>query len=124
MQNMRLISKFIFSFFSNVLALLAAKYFISGFNISASLYGLASATMIFTLINLFIRPVLKLILSPIIFITLGLGIILVNALTLYILDYFSADITISGLTPLLYATILISAINLLVHFSAKRLYKD
>ncbi|MCR4275357.1 MAG: phage holin family protein [Candidatus Wolfebacteria bacterium] len=121
---MRIISKFIFSFFSNVLALLAAKYFISGFSISASLYGLASATLIFTLINMFIRPILKLIFTPIIFITLGLGIIIVNTLTLYILDYFSTDITISGLTPLLYATILISVINLLVHFSAKRLYKE
>ena len=121
---MRLISKFIFSFFSNVLALLAVKYFIAGFAISNNLYGFLSATLIFTLINLFIRPILKLVLSPIIFITLGLGIILVNAITLYILDYFSPDITISGLTPLLYATILISVVNLLVHFSAKRLYKD
>jgi len=121
---MRLIPKFIFSFFSNALALLAAKYFILGFDISSNLYGFISATLIFTLINLFIRPVLKLILTPIIFITLGLGIILVNALTLYILDYFSVDITISGLTPILYATLIISVINLLVHFSAKRLYKE
>ncbi|MFA4827471.1 MAG: phage holin family protein [Candidatus Shapirobacteria bacterium] len=121
---MRIISKFIFSFFSNVLALLAAKYFIAGFHISATLYGFLSATLIFTLINLFIRPVLKLILTPIIFITLGLGIILVNAITLYILDYFSPDITITGLTPIIYATVIISVINLVVHFSAKRLYKE
>jgi uncharacterized membrane protein YvlD (DUF360 family) len=61
-------------------------------------------------------------LGPIIIITLGLGIIIINAIILYLLDYFLVQITISGLYPLIYATLIISVINLVFHFSAKRAY--
>ncbi len=122
---MRFISHIIFLFFSNIVAFLIADYFIDGFSVSLNLKGLAMAALIFTLINIFVRPILKLILSPIVFLTLGLGIILVNALTLFILDLLSTDITISyaSFKPLLFATLIVSFINIIINFSAKSLFK-
>ncbi len=76
------------------------------------------------MINIFIKPILKFILSPVIVLTFGLGVVLVNALTLYFLDFFMANIAVSGLKPLFYATLIISLINLLIGFSAKRIYKE
>ncbi len=118
----RLFARLIFSFFSNLIALLVAVYFVDGFKIVPNSIDFAIVAGIFTLINIFIKPIFKLILSPIIIITLGLGIILVNALMLFILDIISLDITITGIMSLIYATLIISLINILISFSAKRLY--
>ncbi|PIR44289.1 hypothetical protein COV23_00630 [Candidatus Wolfebacteria bacterium CG10_big_fil_rev_8_21_14_0_10_31_9] len=116
---MTFISKIIFHFITNILALFVASYFVAGFYLNTAWENLIIVGLLFTLINTFIRPILKLILSPIIIITLGLGILIVNAITLYILDYLSQNIAISGLIPLIYATLIISAVNLIVHFTTK-----
>ncbi|MBI3638296.1 phage holin family protein [Candidatus Wolfebacteria bacterium] len=120
----KFIAKIIFSFVSNIIALGAAAYFIREFYISPDFVKFLAVAAIFTAINIFIKPVLKMVLSPVIFLTLGFGIIIVNMITLYILDKFSADINISGTMPLLYATLIIGAVNLIVHFSAKKLYQE
>lgn len=116
---MKLFARLIFSFFSNLVALLFAGAFIPGFEISANLINLLIAAAIFTLINLYIRPLVKLILSPIIILTLGLFILVINAGMLYLLDILSVNVTITGIEPLIYGTLLITAVNILLHFSAK-----
>lgn len=82
--------------------------------ITPELTNLLIAAGVLTIINILIKPVLKLILSPVILLTLGLGIILVNAITIYILDYLMTSVTIAWPLPLLYATLLISAINFII----------
>ena len=121
---MKFLAKLIFFLFSNLMALLLVDYFVEGVNIIPGFINFLTAAAILTLINIFIRPLIKLVLTPIIILTLGLGIILVNALTLYILDFFSNEITIIGITALIYATLIVSAVNILINFSAKRIYKE
>ena len=120
---MRFIGQLLFYFFSNLLALAAAAYFVPGFSISATVESFLLVAAVFTLINAFIRPFLKLFFTPIIVLTFGLGIILVNALTLYLLDVFLADVNIAGLVPLLYATLIVGAVNLIVSIAARAAYK-
>lgn len=120
---MKLISKLVFSFFSNVIALAVAVYFISGFKITMEAKNFLMVAGAFTLINLFIRPILKLLFGPVILITFGLGTIVVNAALLWLLDFMSNDVTIIGLTPLIYATIVIGAVNLILALSAKKLFR-
>jgi len=121
---MKFISRLIFYFFTNFIALLATTYFIKEFKITPDLISFSLVAGVFTLINVFIRPILKLILSPVIILTFGLGIILVNAMALYLLDIILTDIAITGLTTLIYATLIISLINILINFSAKKIYKE
>ena len=120
---MKLFTKLIFSFISNLASLFAATYFVKGFVISGNPQSFLSVCLLFTFINLFIRPVLKIIFSPLIILTLGLGIFGVNVLTLYILDYFSQNVSINGVVSLIFATLIISVINFAFHLSAKKLYK-
>jgi len=110
-------------FFSNMVAFLTANYFIVGFSISLDLKSLSIIAGIFTLLNIFIRPIIKLVLSPIIFLTLGLGIILVNAILLWTVDFCSKDISISSIKALLFATLVISFVNAIIHFSARLSFK-
>ncbi len=121
---MYLIALFIFSIFSNVVAFLAALYFIPSFTISTDFADLIITAGVFALLNMSVRPILKLILGPIIFLTLGLGIILVNAIILYILDILDSSITIQDTTTLVYATLIISAVNLITHLAAKSLFRS
>ncbi|MFA5098841.1 MAG: phage holin family protein [Candidatus Paceibacterota bacterium] len=115
------IIQLIFYLFSNVVALMAAAHFINGFTIEPGLNNLLLAAVVLTFINAIIRPIIKLIFTPIIFLTFGLGVLVVNTLMLYLLDKLLPSITITGILPLFYATLIISVVNLVVNFSAKRI---
>lgn len=118
-KAMKLLSRFLSSFISNVIALYIATYFVVGFKIIGALQDFLWVALIFTLINFFLRPIFKLILGPIIILTLGLGIILVNMLMLYILTLLTPKIVIAGLSPLVYGSLIIGFANFIFHFLAK-----
>jgi putative membrane protein len=115
------ITKIAFLFILNAAALYAAEYFVDGFEISGGNVDFAIVAAIFTLINIFIKPVVKLVLSPLIIITLGLGLLFVNAAMLYFLDFISSSVIINGVTPLAYATIIISIVHFVLGFFIKKL---
>ena len=118
---MKLISRLIFSFFSNLLAIVLAGNFIPNFEISGNFVNLMVAAGVFTLINLFIRPLIKTVLSPLVFVTLGLFTLVINAGMLYLLDILNQSVTIGTTESLIYGTLLITGVNFLLHFSAKYL---
>lgn len=120
---MRFFSRIVFSFFSNFLALFLAAEYVAGFSIAGGLSGLLGVTLVFAAINVFIRPFFKFVFSPVIILTLGLGIIVVNAGMLWLLDFFSEQVTIQGLEALLFATLLISAIHFIINISARTLFR-
>jgi len=121
---MRLIAHLIFSLFSNLVAILAASYFIIGFEVVSTLTGFITVTVLLTIANLFLRPILKFILTPIIVLTLGLFALIINAALLYALDFFSGYLTIEGLVPLILGTLLISAVNFILHLFDRHLHKS
>jgi len=120
---MKALSRIIFSYFSNLVALLIATKFLPGFEVSADFVKFLIAAGIFTLINIFIKPVFTTILSPFIILTLGLLSLIINGVMLYLLDILSENVTITTTESLIYATLIISLVNLLIGFSAKLLYK-
>lgn len=121
---MKSISKLVFSYFSNFIAVMAAVNFIKGFEVTGGFAKLAMVAGILTLINFFIKPIFTAILSPLIALTLGLLHILINAVMLYVLDLLSADVNITSAESLIYTALIVSAINLILNFSAKALYKS
>ncbi|PIY59657.1 hypothetical protein COY96_00600 [Candidatus Wolfebacteria bacterium CG_4_10_14_0_8_um_filter_37_11] len=116
----RLAIKILFLFLLNALALYAAVYFVDGFEVTADWIEFSVVAAIFTLINIFIKPIIKLVLSPLIIITLGAGLFFVNAAMLYFLDFISDSVIINGIMPLLYATIVISIAHFVIGFVVKR----
>ena len=116
---MRFIGKLIILVFSNIVAIMASSYFIEDFIFEGDFIDLAVTAAIFTLINLLFRAVLKLLFGPLIVLTVGLFVIVINALTLYILDIISVQLTIQGYLPLLIATIIFGVINTIANVSAR-----
>ncbi len=117
---MRFILHFIISFIGNAIALVLAAHFIGGFSLMPDLVSIASVAVLLTIANVVIRPILRIILTPVIIITLGLFNLVLNAGLLYAVDILSSSLTISGLPTLAYATILITVVNLAVHIFIPR----
>ena len=117
-----MISKLIFAILSNGVALYLAHRFINGFEIDPPIFqSFLIAAIVFGVVNVTLRPLLKFFFTPLIIVTLGLATIAVNALTLKFLDIISDVVMISGILPLLYATILIAIVNGVLHsFTAHR----
>lgn len=109
----------------NAFALWLANHWVPGFILSANLLQLLVIGLVLAVLNFFLKPLLSLILGPIILITLGLGIIIVNAIILYVLpilanhlDFLRGSITIQNIPALFLATIIVSVVNFVIHLIA------
>jgi putative membrane protein len=109
----KFLSKLIFLVGANTLGLYLAGHFIPGVSLSQNIGALIALAIVLTLLNLILRPVLKILLIPLVLITFGLFNIVISAVILGLLDYISGTIMISGTIPLLLAAVLIGIINTL-----------
>ncbi|OGZ02818.1 MAG: hypothetical protein A2430_02500 [Candidatus Liptonbacteria bacterium RIFOXYC1_FULL_36_8] len=122
---MRLISRFILFTLANAIATIIASQYIQGFIIKdTDIITILSLSSVLAVINIFIKPVVKFFFTPFIIITLGLASFAINAAMLYLLDFLSPDITISPLKSLVFATLVFTAINIVVNLSAKSISKN
>lgn len=115
----RILGIIIFSIFSNAMALLAADYFVKGFSFNGNFIELLFAAAILTAINIFILPIFRLLLGPLIVLTFGLFVIILNAASVYFLDIFIVSLTIQGYIPLLLATLILGLVNIIIDFAAR-----
>jgi len=116
---MGIIRGFALMFLANGLAIYLASLSVQGVMVSQTIEGFAITAAVLTLINLVIRPIVRLALGPILLLTLGLGSILVNAVTIFILDIALTTITIEGLTSLLALALIVSISNLVISLTAR-----
>jgi len=116
---MGIIKKAALMFIANGMGLYIAAKYVPSITIPLTLEGFVPVVSVLTFINLFIRPFIKLVLTPIIILTLGLGSFIVNAAMLYFLDFLLPAVTIEGLIALMLATIIVSVSSLVINFSAK-----
>ena len=115
-----MIQKIITAYIANGLALFLATYFVTGFDVTPTVKGYLIVAGLLTVVNLIIRPIIKLILTPVIILTLGLFSLVINSAILYGLDIISTSLTIEGLLPLLYATLIITIVNVILTKTTKK----
>ena len=123
-EYMKTLSHLVLSFVTNSFALWGAGVLVTGVTIPSDPLLFVRVAILFTFVWVLVRPLVKLVLGPLIIITFGLGVLVVNALVLYVVARLTQDFTITGLAPLVYATVLISAVNVVVHVAAKTIYKS
>lgn len=98
----------------NAVALAAAAWLIGGVQLSPGLENLLVVALIFGLVNAFIKPVLKILSLPLIFLTLGLFTFVINALMLMLTAAFTVRLSVSGFGAALLGSIVISIVSLLL----------
>jgi len=116
---MKRIAKILVAIAINAVVLYLAAKFIDGFHVSANPLDVLIVAFVLAILNLLAKPILKLILSPVIILTLGLGLIIVNAVILYILDFLMGQLTIDSIVALLIAAVFVSVGNFVYHLATK-----
>ncbi|HPN96381.1 MAG TPA: phage holin family protein [Candidatus Moranbacteria bacterium] len=96
---------------ANSAAILLANRLIPGLVFFGSWWDLAVAGMVLGIINSLIRPVIKLLSFPLVFLTLGLFSIIINIALLFVVDSLLSTIQIDGFWSAFWAVIIISITN-------------
>ncbi len=112
---MRFLAHLIVLLVLNIVTLWVAALYIPGFHLMGDVREYVAIGFVFMLLNTVVKPILKFILSPLIVLTLGLGLLAINAFLLRLLDIFFKNLTIDNVSALLYATILIGVLNFIFH---------
>ena len=106
---------------TNTLGMLLASLAIPGFVFTGNFKVLLACGLVLALANTIVRPLLKLLTLPLIFITFGLFLVVINMITLKIVDYLFQSLTIATLGALFWGTLLVSIISgLAMAFIKKR----
>lgn len=105
----------IIGLFSNVLGLWVAQYYVAGFVVLGGLKGYLIAGILLGLLNLIVRPILKLVSLPLVILTLGLFNIVISLVLVWIVASVTGYIVIQSLYALFLATIIIALVNFIGH---------
>src|SRR4051794_23572339 len=102
-------------FACNAVALYVAAWALAGVTYGEQWWSLLIAAAVFTLVNVWIRPIVTLLSLPFIILTLGLFLFLVNILMLYITDWVVPDFEIRTFGAGALAAIIVSVVNWALH---------
>lgn len=79
-----------------------------------TLESLIKLTVIFSILNITLKPILKILSLPITLLTLGLSRLIINGVVLYVAFTLVSDAYINGIGTAIVASILISIVNTLL----------
>ena len=101
---------------SNVLALYLANLWVPGFVVTGGWKEYLIAGLLLGVLNLIVRPILKVITLPLIWLSLGLFLIVINAIILWLVAQLTGYIVIDNYVALLWATLVAAAVNFITRW--------
>lgn len=111
--------EFLVSILGNAVALYAAYIFVPGFIIVGGVKEYLFAGVLLGLLNKIIKPPIKLLAMPVIILTLGFFLVVINALMLWLVDYTFSFVIIENTVALVWATIITAAVNAIIRIFSK-----
>jgi len=117
---MRWLFRLILQILANALGIFIAQYFIKQIIFTGDWLDYLIVGTILAVANIVIKPILKIITAPLMFITLGLFIIVINAIILFGVDWFVEALTITSLWGYLWGSVIISIINAIIMGATKK----
>ena len=102
---------FLIRIFGNSAAIYAAFLLIPGFVVRGGIKEYLLAGILLGLLNKIVKPPIKLLTMPLIILTLGLFLVVINALMLWLVDYAFNFVTIENITALVWATVVVAIAN-------------
>jgi len=116
---MHFLASFILHLLGNGFGILVCHSLIKGFEFSGGWYDLFLISLFLTIFNSIFKPVIKFIFWPLIILTLGIGLILINAFGVFLASLIFKGLTIKGILPLIFSTLIIWFINTFLILLAK-----
>ena len=117
---MRFIGKFILQILANGLAVFVAAYFVPQIIFEGNLVDYLIIGLVLAVANIIIKPILKIISAPLIFITLGLFVIVINAIILFGVDWFIEELSITGFWGYFWGVIILVLVNTIIVGASKK----
>lgn len=104
---------------SNAIAIWVAAKIVPGITFEVTLVNLLKAGAVLGVVNSVIRPIVKLLSLPVIFLTLGAFIVIINVAMLMLVSGMFDFFTIHGFWAGLLGTIIISLVNYFISWFVK-----
>jgi putative membrane protein len=107
--------KFIQSWFINTLAVLVAVYIVNGIHYRKPL-DLCVASLLLGILNAILRPIMMFLALPLLIFTLGLFMLVINALLLYFVGFIlEPHFFVDGFWPAFWGALIISIVSLILN---------
>ncbi len=103
--------KFIAKVVLNGVALYIATRYLSGFILTGGITTFIIGALVLTLLNVFVRPVLRIISAPLVWVTFGFFNLVINMVLLWAADKILTQLSIQDLTTLFWTSIIIALAN-------------
>jgi putative membrane protein len=98
----------------NAVALWAAARIVGNVDLSRSWWTVLLASLVLTLLNWYLKPVLKVLAFPVVILTAGIALFFISMLMLWITDVLVGGFEIDGFWAYVKATIIVWIVNLIV----------
>ncbi|MGH2979192.1 MAG: phage holin family protein [Solirubrobacterales bacterium] len=106
-----MLRRFIVTWFFNIVALWVAAELLAGIGYGEDEWILVIAALVFSLANIFVKPIVILFTLPLVILTLGLALFFVNLLMLYLTSWVVDDFTVDSFGSAIVATIIVWVVN-------------
>lgn len=106
---------FLLTWLLTAVALIITAYLVPGFVIVSFVSALVAAVVL-GLVNAIVRPILVVLTLPITFVTLGLFLLVINAITIWIAGAITPGFDVRGFLPALVGSIVLTIISSVLHF--------
>lgn len=113
---MNFITKIIIRILSNALAVFVAAKLVAGIHLEVSWTNLLLVGLMLGFVNAIVRPIVKLLAFPLILLTLGFFVVIINIGMLLLVSYLLPGFSIDGITAAFWGIIIISLVNYTIHF--------
>ena len=95
----------------SAIALWAAKTYFPGFVLDGEIETILVGALVLTLLNIFVAPVLRLVATPLLWLTFGVFGIVINMLILWFADKLLVQLAITDLSTLFWVSIIVALAN-------------
>jgi putative membrane protein len=110
----RMLRRFIVTWFFNIVALWVAAKLVEGVGYGNDEWILVVAALVFSIVNIFVKPLVILFTLPLVILTLGIALFFVNLLMLYLTSWIVDDFSVDSFGAAILATIIVWAVNTLL----------
>jgi putative membrane protein len=106
-----MIRRFLVTWFFNIIALWVAAELLADISYDGNEWVLVVAALVFSVVNIFVRPLVILFTLPLVILTLGLALFFINLLMLYLTSWIVDDFTVDSFWEAILATIIVWIVN-------------
>jgi putative membrane protein len=106
--------RFLVTWLFNVIALWVASELLADISYGGNEWVLVVAALVFSVVNIFVRPVVILFTLPLVILTLGVALFFINLLMLYLTSWIVDDFTVDSFWEAILATIIIWIVNMVL----------